>query len=69
MVTLRSSQEQLERDPKIEGKLAWYWILPAKSGEESVLVGMVDSRGLRLHTVLPKLATTCAPLTVGVDME
>jgi RimJ/RimL family protein N-acetyltransferase len=45
MVTLKSRQEQLEGDPKIEGWLAWYWILPGKSGEESVLVGNGGFKG------------------------
>ena len=45
MVTLRSRREQPERDPMIEGWLAWYWILPGKSGEESVLVGNGGFKG------------------------
>ena len=37
--------EQLEKGPEMDGWLAWYLVLPGKSGEESVLVGNGGFKG------------------------
>jgi len=37
--------EQLEKDPEMEGWLAWYWVLPGKGREESMLIGNGGFKG------------------------
>jgi len=37
--------EQLQKDPEMEGWLAWYLVLPGKRGEQSILVGNGGFKG------------------------